>query len=239
MIAHAGRTAQIASAVLVLGVLSPGCTFAQTPAGLALASSAGLAATKSSVDAASAGASAPKRVHPMQNKPLTQPEWTSLSEAQRAAVKPLFADWATMPSNQKRKWIELTAGFASMSAAEQAKVHSRMSSWTALSPQQRSQARINFAEAASSLNASERRDKWQAYQQLSSEEKQRLRAVRKTEQPKGAAPAPRTAASDRLAAVPKVSASNRQSVELAPGKQTPKIIVSAQPSARSTGSSSQ
>jgi len=47
--------------------------------------------------------------------------------------------------------------------------------WAALSPQQRTQARLNFAEAQA-LPDDDKRAKWEAYQALSPEEKKKLAA---------------------------------------------------------------
>ena len=48
-----------------------------------------------------------------------------------------------------------------------------MTEWAALSPQQRAQARLNFAEIKR-LPADERKAKWEAYQALQPEEKRKL-----------------------------------------------------------------
>ena len=48
-----------------------------------------------------------------------------------------------------------------------------MTEWVALSPNQRSEARLNFAEARK-LPPEEKKAKWQAYQALSAEERQKL-----------------------------------------------------------------
>ena len=62
-----------------------------------------------------------------------------------------------------------------MSGAEQAKLHSRMTEWAALSPQQRTQARLNFAETKQ-LSPDDKKAKWEAYQALPPEEKRKLAA---------------------------------------------------------------
>jgi hypothetical protein len=62
-----------------------------------------------------------------------------------------------------------------MPPGEQARLHSRMAEWAALSPQQRTLARMNFVESQR-LNASDKRAKWEAYQNLSPEEKHKLAA---------------------------------------------------------------
>ena len=115
----------------------------------------------------------------------TRPLWTELTEAQRLALAPLAPKWDTVSEAQKRKWIALSRNFPRMSGAEQEKLHSRMSEWVALSPQQRTQARLNFGETQQ-LSPDDKRAKWEAYQALPPEEKRKLAA--------GAAKPPATAA---------------------------------------------
>ena len=52
----------------------------------------------------------------------------------------------------------------------QARLHSRMAEWAALSPQQRTLARMNFAESQK-VETDDKRAKWEAYQALPPEEK--------------------------------------------------------------------
>ncbi|MFM7331337.1 MAG: DUF3106 domain-containing protein, partial [Brachymonas sp.] len=108
---------------------------------------------------------------------LTQPLWKSLSPAQQTALKPLAAHWDTMALGQKRKWISLAADFDKLPPAQQAKLHARMTEWVSLSPQQRNEARQNFAqhrELTDGLTPEQRKAQWQAYQALSPEEKAKL-----------------------------------------------------------------
>lgn len=142
------------------------------------------------------GAAAPRS----NGKPITKPLWTDLTPAQQQALAPLSAKWDTVSEAQKRKWLALSQNFPKMSGAEQAKLHSRMTEWVALSPQQRTQARLNFGETKQ-LSPDDKKAKWEAYQALPAEEKSKLAA--------GAAKPPATAAAvkpvapDKLATVPK------------------------------------
>ncbi len=170
------------------------------------------------------------------SKPLAVPapassDWKSLSAAQQAALKPLEFTWATFPANQQRKWLEVAPGFAKLSPADQAKTHSRMSAWSGMTPQQRANARLNFADASAGLSAEERKAKWQAYQALPPEERQRQRAEGKVEQPKSMALAQKPAAADRLAVVPRRGAASVDAPMLAAsgaasGKKQAKIAIS-------------
>lgn len=119
-------------------------------------------------------------------------DWAALSRPRQAALKPLAAQWKNFSDVQKRKWISLSTNFDRMNAAEQGKLHGRMVQWAALSPRQREQARLNFAEVQK-ITPQQRNEKWQAYQALSPEAKQKLA---KSAQPKP----PRTALAAKPAA---------------------------------------
>jgi hypothetical protein len=77
-----------------------------------------------------------------------------------------------------------------------------MNEWVTLSPQQRAQARLNFArtkELSKQLTPEEKKAKWQTYQALSPEEKQKL-AAKASPKPVGAATAVKPVAPQKLAA---------------------------------------
>jgi hypothetical protein len=103
----------------------------------------------------------------------TKPVWAELTVDQQQALRPLSSQWPTLSEAQKRKWLALSSNFRALPAPEQAKLHSRMTEWVSLSPQQRTQARLNFGEAKS-LSPDDRKAKWEAYQALSPEEKRKL-----------------------------------------------------------------
>lgn len=126
---------------------------------------------------------------------VTKPEWSELTPAQHTALKPLAANWSGLSEGHKRKWISLAQSYPKMSVADQARLHTRMSEWAALSTKQREQARLNFAhtqELTKTLSPEERKAKWQAYQALSAEEKQKL-AAKAPPKPVGAAVAAKPA----------------------------------------------
>lgn len=108
-------------------------------------------------------------------KPEAAPAWATLTPAQKQALGPLSGTWKTLSEAHKRKWIALSENFTAKPPAEQARLHSRMAEWAALSPQQRTQARLNFAETQK-LPAVDRKAKWEAYQALPPEEKRKLAA---------------------------------------------------------------
>lgn len=145
-------------------------------------------------------------------KAESSPTWAELNPAQKLALEPLAASWSRLGEAHKRKWIAVSANFPTMPPGEQARLHSRMAEWAALSPQQRTQARLNFAEAQA-LPTDDKRAKWEAYQALSPEEKKKLAA--------GAGkPVPPTAAAvqpvpQKLASVPKAKKPDSRSPRIA------------------------
>lgn len=139
-------------------------------------------------------------------KPISsRPSWQELTPMQQQSLKPLAASWNTISEAQKRKWLEISKNYPTLSPVDQTTLHSRMNEWVALSPQQRAEARLNFAktkELSTQLTPDEKKAKWQTYQALSSEEKLKL-ALKATPRPAGAAVAVKPVAPQKLApAVP-------------------------------------
>lgn len=128
------------------------------------------------------------------------PGWETLTTPQKLALYPLAERWVVLSESQKRRWLALSQTFATLPAEEQDKLHNRMTEWANLSGRQRSQARLNYADAQR-LNPSEKRAQWEAYQALSEEEK-RLLAADAPAKPAGAATALRPVAPQKLAKVP-------------------------------------
>jgi Protein of unknown function (DUF3106) len=133
----------------------------------------------------------------------SKPSWTELTPMQQQTLKPLAASWATLSEAQKRKWLQISKNYSSLPTPDQETMHSRMSEWAALSPQQRAEARLNFGktkELSKQLSPEEKKAKWESYQALSPEEKQKLAA--KASRPAGAAPALKPVAPQKLAVIP-------------------------------------
>lgn len=107
------------------------------------------------------------------SKPEQKPLWNELTPAQQVALKPLARQWNTISDQQKRKWLALSVNFEKMSPTMQAVLQERMLDWGTLSGVERSQARLNFAEAKR-LSPTEKQAKWEAYQTLDPEEKAKL-----------------------------------------------------------------
>ncbi|WP_427912430.1 DUF3106 domain-containing protein [Ramlibacter sp. MMS24-I3-19] len=156
----------------------------------------------------------------VQGKPL----WAELTPDQQHALRPLAPSWNGMSEGHKRKWLAMSQNFRSLSPDEQAKLQTRMTEWSALSPQQRTQARLNFAEAKR-LTADERKAKWEAYQALSPEEKRKLAAGAPKKTPPTAA-AVRPIPPQKLARVPHPSAAAREP-RIAAGPAVPQHVAPA------------
>jgi hypothetical protein len=118
--------------------------------------------------------SAPVRMAPPP-RAESKPAWSELTVQQQQALAPLSASWRSLGEAHKRKWIALSENFHTMPPPEQARLHSRMTEWATLSPQQRNAARLNYAEAQK-VAPEDKRAKWEAYQALPPEEKKRLAA---------------------------------------------------------------
>lgn len=149
----------------------------------------------------------------------SRPAWNELTKDERRALQPLQADWARMSEPHKRKWIELSRNYPQMAPADQQRLHARMTDWAKLSPQQRAQARLNFAQA-SELTPEERQERWKAYQALTPEQRNQLRSSAQAKPP-GAATPVRPVPSERLAKVPPADGS---------GSRRPAKIAAAPPS---------
>ena len=161
--------------VLLAAVLAAGAAWAaqaQAPQPAAPASTVVSQAAKPSVSTKEPIRPAAVRTAPPP-KAESKPTWGELTVHQQQALAPLAVTWRTLGEAHKRKWLALSENFHSMPPPEQARMHSRMTEWAALSPQQRTAARLNFAEAQK-VAPNDKRAKWEAYQALPPEEKKKL-----------------------------------------------------------------
>ena len=99
-----------------------------------------------------------------------------------------------------------------------------MREWAALSPQQRSVARLNYADAKQLLQ-DDKKAKWEAYQALSPEAKQKL-AAQQTKPVVGAAPAVKPVAPAKLA-TPPVATGNKALPRIATDQVAPSTLLPA------------
>jgi hypothetical protein len=154
------------------------------------------------------------------------PAWTELSTSQQQALKPLAKLWPSMTAAHKRKWLAVSQNFLQLSDQEQITIQSRMQEWAALSPQQRSAARLNFA-GTQQLPSEDKRAKWEAYQALSPEEKQKL-AAQQARPVGGGAPAIKPVASEKLASPPAAS-TNKALPRIASNQAAPSTLLPTAP----------
>ncbi|MFT7325336.1 MAG: hypothetical protein ACI90C_000931 [Rhodoferax sp.] len=131
---------------------------------------------------------------------FTKPDWQDLTPEQKISLKPLTADWKKLGEVQKKKWIAIAREYPALATEEQAKMHARMTEWVSLSQLQRAQARLNFAQTKQ-LTSTQKNDTWQAYQELSSEEKKKLATSANTKLA-GAAAASKPVSPKKLTIVP-------------------------------------
>ena len=180
--------ASIGLGVLLCAALSADC-FAQ---------SSPVAAASAPVPQKSSG----KQVSPIDfSVRFSSLDWSALTTVQKTSLEPLANTWKSLSDGHKKKWISLTANYPKMSADEQSKLKDRMAQWAGLSPRQREYARLNFAEAKN-IAPESKSEKWQAYQTLSDEEKQKL-AKSARPKPPGTALAPQPVASNKISPMPK------------------------------------
>jgi hypothetical protein len=132
-----------------------------------------------------------------------KPTWAELTPLQQQSLAPLAGTWKVLGEAHKRKWLALSANYPSLPPAEQALLHSRMTEWAALSPQQRTLARLNFAQAQT-VSPSDKRAKWEAYQALPPEEKRKFAAgAAATKPPPPTAIAVKPGPQQKLTRIPK------------------------------------
>jgi Protein of unknown function (DUF3106) len=137
---------------------------------------------------------------PPASSDTTGPLWSALNIEQKTALRPLEASWNGLTGGQRRKWVVVAQNFKNLTPDEQTKIHGRMVDWAALSPRDREQARLNFAQTKA-VSPADRAATWEAYQALSPEERKAL-AAQAPKKPQGAALAIKPVAPDKLAPVP-------------------------------------
>ena len=108
---------------------------------------------------------------------ISSQSWASLSASQKEALAPLSKEWDQLDGARKGKWLEIAARYPTLPAEHQQRLRERMAEWTRMSPSERQRARIGY-QHASELRAPEQetkmREKWDAYQALPPEKRQRL-----------------------------------------------------------------
>ena len=115
----------------------------------------------------------PKVDSPARQAPLARPLWTELNPEQQLALAPLAADWDKLDSPRKKKWIELTKRYSSLTPEQQARMQERMHDWAKLTPDQRRVARESYSRTKM-LEPDRKTAQWEEYQQLPDEQKKKL-----------------------------------------------------------------
>jgi hypothetical protein len=162
--------------------------------------------------------------------------WASLSASQKEALAPLAKEWDQLDGARKGKWLEIAARYPSLSAEHQQRLRERMSEWAQMSPAERQRARIGY-QHASELRTPEQesqlRAKWEAYQALPAEKRQRLaeRAAEKASAAglEGSAPARPGRAHAPIGRAPLSSATSPTIVQALPGATTELLTQRAEP----------
>ncbi len=134
-----------------------------------------------------------------QSAPASQ-AWKQLTPQQKQALAPLGAQWSALTAQQQSKWLAISQNFTQLPVSEQITMHARMADWVALSPQQRTLARLNFNKLQN-LPKEDKKAKWEAYQALSNEEK-RLLSAGSTAPLKSAAPTAKPLDAHRVVQTP-------------------------------------
>lgn len=164
-------------------------TEASSPAEAA-ATGAASGAAPSPVRAASAVKTASSAAPGTPTSSLLSPSWASLTPAQKECLAPLQPEWDRLDSALKGKWLEIAARYPKLSPEHQQRLRERMVAWTRMTPAERQKARIGYQHAGelrSEEQASRLQAKWEAYQALSPESRQRL-AERAAEKASGHRP---------------------------------------------------
>jgi Protein of unknown function (DUF3106) len=108
-------------------------------------------------------------------QPIAPVAWGALSVPQRTTLAPLAPEWARLTPVVQHKWIEIAGKLPTMSVEQQQRVHERMREWARLSPEQRTEARLNFQQFRQ-WGGADKQARWEAYQALPLEERQALAA---------------------------------------------------------------
>ena len=115
--------------------------------------------------------------------------WDDLSAVQQKILAPLEEDWSYLSKERRQKWIQVANLYPKMKRVDQERLQSRMNEWSKLSQKDRRIARDNYLSSLR-FPAEEKASAWQAYQQLSPEDKKKLAAKEDNKKKPTAASAP-------------------------------------------------
>ena len=132
-----------------------------------------LPAAQGSSIGAQPSVSSARNTAPAKPPSVAKPLWQDLNPAQQQALAPLAADWDKLDGPRKKKWIELTRHYSTLTPDQQARMQERMHEWAKLSPDERRVARESYSRAKT-LEPEQKNAQWEKYQQLPDEQKSRL-----------------------------------------------------------------
>jgi len=115
--------------------------------------------------------------------------WESLKPEQQKILAPLESDWDYMHPDGRKKWIQVANLYPKMSAADQERLQSRMTSWSNLSQKDRRLARENYLGSLK-FPAEKKAEAWSAYQKLTDEQKKKLAQAEVTNKKRTATSSP-------------------------------------------------
>lgn len=159
--------------------------------------------------------------------------WASLTPLQREALAPLSKEWDQLDGARKGKWLEIANRYSSLPPEHQQRLRERMVEWTRMSPTERQKARIGYQHANELRGAeqpSKLQEKWEAYQALPAEKRQRLaeRAAEKASE-RREAPVTNLAKAPIQRAPLAVTATGPTVVQARPGATTVLLTQRAEP----------
>ncbi|SMC51616.1 DUF3106 domain-containing protein [Polynucleobacter kasalickyi] len=99
--------------------------------------------------------------------------WTDLSTVQKEILSSLEEDWPNLTVDQRVKWIQLANRYDNLTNTEKERLKSRMADWSKLPINEKRIARANYLNSLAISN-DQKLEAWEAYQQLSAEEKKEL-----------------------------------------------------------------
>lgn len=117
----------------------------------------------------------PSKSKPTLPHPMTPLEWGSITPAQQLALKPLVHVWPKLNDTQKKKWLAVGNTYSNLSPDEKNRLQERMVQWAALTPHQRTQARVNFA-VTQKIPSQDKNERWEVYQAFTPEQKKTMAA---------------------------------------------------------------
>lgn len=106
--------------------------------------------------------------------------WEKLTQPERDILQPLQSSWNKIEKPRQQKWREIAKKYPTMSAEEQTRTRERMVEWSKLPPAQQQAARTEYKTNPAARDPA-LSEKWQAYQQMTPEQKAALAKKAETE----------------------------------------------------------